>query len=81
MDVLWSWFPGGQDVFVPWAERLHYVEMIQEYRLKSGMLRWMLFVSVLDECKCRPRTLNPNPTSFLEAVYAIRVEGDCGRKS
>ena len=39
-------FPGGQDVFVPWAERLHYVEMIQEYRLKE----WNAQMDAV--CKC-----------------------------
>ena len=28
-------FPGGQEVFVPWSDRLHYVDMMKDYRLKE----------------------------------------------
>lgn len=28
-------FPGGQDVYVSWAERMHYIEMVEDYRIKE----------------------------------------------
>lgn len=28
-------FPGGKDVYVPWSERLSFIEQMKEYRLKE----------------------------------------------
>ena len=28
-------FPGGRDVYVSWAERMHYIDMVEDYRLKE----------------------------------------------
>ena len=28
-------FPGGKDVYVPWAERLNYIDMMKDYRVKE----------------------------------------------
>ena len=28
-------FPGGKDVYVPWSERMNYIEMMKDYRIKE----------------------------------------------
>ena len=68
-------FPGGKDVYVPWAERLNYIDMMKDYRVKEFDAQIDAVCRNTTVCSCVDRGLASQiPRHFLKLFTSVELK-------